>query len=115
MPIGAWFDQEGAWHVISETQWLIGFGAGEQYSYAITSFDNAAGWGVGEKDSGNVGEVGFWSRFDFVIDGGGPACVCHGTGTAPDETAATATSPADTSGVPSSDSAYWGWQTLMPR
>ena len=113
--LGAWFDQEGAEHVISETLWLIDFGAGEQYSYAITAHDNSAGWVIGENGSGNVGEVGFWSRFDFRIDGGGTAYVCQSTGTAVDESAALATAPADAGRAPTSPCAYWGWQTLTPR
>ena len=113
--LGAYFDDEGNEHVISETQWLVDFGSSEQYSYAITSWDNADGWVVGENAAGNVGEEGFWSRFDFVIDGGGSVYMCQSTGTAADEQAALDATPADASGAPASDCAYWGWRRLTPR
>jgi hypothetical protein len=112
--IGSWTDQEGSEHVISETAWVIDFGAGEQYSYALTAYDNAAGWVVGENGSGNVGEVGYWSRFDFAVDGGGTAYICQTTALAADEAAALATAAADVSGAPSSDCPGWGWQRLSP-
>ena len=113
--VGAWIDDEGNEHVISETQWLVDFGAGEQYTYALTGWDNGAGWVVGENGAGNVGEAGFWSRFDFAIDGGGTAHVCQSTGTAADEQAALDATPADASGAPTSGCAYWGWLALTPR
>ena len=111
---GSWMDQEGAEHVISATQWLIDFGSSEQYTYAISAWDNDAGWVVGENGPGNVGEEGYWSRFDFAYDRGGSVFVCQTTGTAADEAAALAATPADVGGAPSSDCAYWGWQTLSP-
>lgn len=109
---GSWRDQEGAEHIISASQWLIDFGPSEEYTYAITAWDNDAGWVVGENGPTNVGEEGYWSRFDFRWDAGGALYVCQTTGTAADEAAALATTPADASGAPDSDCAYWGWQTL---
>ena len=98
--VGSWSDDEGNEHTITPSVWTIDFGSAEQYSYSLTSWDNTDGWVVAENGSENTGEAGYWSRFDFVLNGDGTAYICQTTGSASDAAAAEATAAADTSGAP---------------
>lgn len=113
--IGSYLDDESNEHVISASQWLIDYGPTDQYTYALTQYDNDAGWVVGENGADNVGEAGFWSRFDWVVDGGGTVHVCQTTYTAADEQAALDATPADTNDLSSAGCPGYGWLSLTPQ
>jgi hypothetical protein len=63
--VGSWIDGWGSTHVISETSWVSGSLPAES-THALSEFDAAAHFAVGQNGPDNAWGADLWSRFDWA-------------------------------------------------
>lgn len=73
---------QGNEHFFGNTTYTVDYGGGELYTYNYIQFSNPQRWLVAENGSMNMGEQGFYSRFDWNIDANGVIWLCQTTSTA---------------------------------
>ena len=109
---GSYIDNTSTEHVITQTSWLLDYGAGEQYFYSITQYDNTMQYVIAENSENNgVLEAGYWSRFDWTyLDN--HLWVCQTTSNAATEAAALSTEAPDKSNPAEEGCRNYGWLRL---
>jgi hypothetical protein len=66
---GSYVDDFGAGHDISDTAWVIDYGAYGMSTFALTQYDNPGQYAIGQNDTQNPYNPGLWSRFDWQFSG----------------------------------------------
>ena len=109
---GSYMDNTSTEHVITQNSWLFDYGAGEQYFYHITQYDNALQYVIAENSENNgVLEAGFWSRFDWTYQDN-HLWVCQTASNAATEAAALSTETPDKSNPGEEGCRNYGWLRL---
>lgn len=109
---GSYIDNTSTEHVITQNSWLFDYGAGEQYFYHITQYDNAMQYVIAENSENNgIAEAGFWSRFDWTYQDN-HLWVCQTTSNAATEAAALSTETPDKSNPGEEGCRNYGWLRL---
>ena len=106
---GAWVDNFGSNHIISNTSW-DSFDA--ETPVALTAYDNTGMWAVGQNAPDDAYNPDLWSRFDWHWDDAGQLWYCQTAFGAESEQAALDTAPADATDVANSGCSGFSWSSL---
>lgn len=106
---GAWVDDFGGTHDISETTWDMAFAL-----FAITGYDNDGDWLVARNDAENDFAPGLWSRMDWTHDGT-DHWFCQTLFDATSEQAAREVPRADDTDPATGGCGGFPWSMLTPR
>ncbi|MCO4769470.1 MAG: hypothetical protein KDA24_05520 [Deltaproteobacteria bacterium] len=99
-------------NTITDTEWSVMTGD-DLARFAITQFDNAAGYAIAQNGSKNTFNADLWTRFDFVeVDGGWWSCTTAYD--AATEADALATAAADATSPSTGGCGGFPWTNLTP-
>jgi len=74
---GLHLDNQSNEHYFGNTAYSVDYGGGEVYSYTYIQFSNPQRWLVTENGSDTFNEAGYFSRFDWNVDGSGKIWLCQ--------------------------------------
>ena len=76
---GGHLDNQGNEHYFGNTAYSVDYGGGETYTYTYVQFSNPQRWLVAQNGADTFNEAGYFSRFDWNIDGAGNVWLCQTT------------------------------------
>ena len=74
---GSHLDNQGNEHYFGNTAYTVDYGGGEMYTYTYVQFSNPQRWLVAQNGADTFDEAGYFSRFDWNVDGAGTVWLCQ--------------------------------------